>query len=63
MDNYESLRHTKWECKCHVVFIPKCRRKTLYGRLRGDLGQVFHEYIQRQEQEDRRINHLTMFKE
>ena len=30
MDEYESLNHTKWECKYHVVFIPKCRRKTLY---------------------------------
>ena len=31
MDKYESLSHTKWECKYHVVFIPKCRRRTLYG--------------------------------
>jgi putative transposase len=31
MDDYESLSHSKWECKYHVVFIPKCRRKTLYG--------------------------------
>ncbi|MDI9434371.1 MAG: IS200/IS605 family transposase, partial [Planctomycetota bacterium] len=30
MDDYESLKHTKWECKYHVVFIPKCRRKKLY---------------------------------
>jgi putative transposase len=29
MDDYESLSHSKWECKYHVVFIPKCRRKTL----------------------------------
>jgi len=34
MDEYESLSHTKWECKYHVVFIPKCRRKTLYVALR-----------------------------
>jgi REP element-mobilizing transposase RayT len=33
MDDYESLSHTKWECKYHVVFIPKCRRKTLYAEL------------------------------
>ena len=33
MDELESLSHTKWECKYHVVFIPKCRRKTLYGEL------------------------------
>ena len=30
---YETLKHTTWECKYHVVFIPKCRRKTLYGQL------------------------------
>ena len=41
MDEYESLNHTKWECKYHVVFIPKCRRGTLYGELRGRLGEVF----------------------
>jgi len=41
MDEYESLNHTKWECKYHVVFIPKCRRRTLYGELRGRLGEVF----------------------
>ena len=38
MDEYESLCHTKWECNYHVVFIPKCRRKTLYGQLRTELG-------------------------
>jgi len=40
MDDYESLSHTKWECKYHIVFIPKCRRKVLYGELRKHLGQV-----------------------
>ena len=34
MDEYKSLCHTKWECKYHVVFIPKWRRKMLYGKLR-----------------------------
>jgi hypothetical protein len=34
MDEHESLNHSKWECKYHVVFIPKCRRKTLYFQLR-----------------------------
>ena len=33
MDEYESLSHSKWECKYHVVFIPKCRRKVLYGAI------------------------------
>ena len=43
MDEFESLNHTKWECKYHVVFIPKCRRKTLYGQLRQYLGEVFRK--------------------
>ena len=42
MDGAESLSHSKWECKYHVVFIPKRRRKTLYGALRKYLGEVFH---------------------
>ena len=33
MDEYESLSHTTWDCKYHVVFIPKCRRRTLYQEL------------------------------
>ena len=37
----QSLNHTKWECKCHVVFIPKCRRKVLYKELKPHLGEVF----------------------
>lgn len=41
MDKIESLNHTKWDCKYHVVFIPKCRRKTLYLELRKHLGEVF----------------------
>jgi putative transposase len=41
MDEYESLSHTIWDCKYHIVFIPKCRRKTLYLELRRHLGEVF----------------------
>jgi putative transposase len=41
MDEAENLSHTKWQCKYHVVFIPKCRRKTLYKELRRYLGEVF----------------------
>ncbi len=37
--NYKSLSHTKWECKYHMVFIPKYRRKALYGELRQQLGK------------------------
>ena len=49
MDMYESLSHTKWECKYHVVFIPKCRRRTLYEQLRQYLGVVFHELARQKE--------------
>jgi len=41
MDDVETLAHTTWECKYHVVFIPKYRRKALYGQLRKDLGGVW----------------------
>jgi putative transposase len=47
--DYQSLSHTKWECKYHVVFIPKCRRKALYGELRRYLGDVFHELARQKE--------------
>ena len=49
MDEYESLSHTKWECKYHVVLIPKCRRKTLYAGLRRHLGEVFRRLAEPKE--------------
>lgn len=49
MDEYESLSHSKWECKYHVVFIPKCCRKTLYGHLRKHLGEVFRKLAEQKE--------------
>src|SRR4029434_82910 len=49
MDDYESLSHSKWECKYHVVFIPKCRRKTVYGELRQHLGEVFRRLAMQKE--------------
>lgn len=49
MDEFESLSHSKWECKYHVVFIPKCRRKTLYKELRPHLGEVFRKLAQQKE--------------
>ena len=51
MSDYRSLSHTKWECKYHVVFIPKCRRKVLYGKIRQALGEVFHELARQRESE------------
>ena len=41
--SYQSLSHSKWDCKYHVVFVPKGRRKVLYGKVRSFLGPVFHE--------------------
>ncbi len=49
MDEYESLSHSKWECKYPVVFIPKCRRKTLYGQSRQYLGEVFRKLAEQKE--------------
>jgi putative transposase len=43
MDTLASLNHSVWDCKYHVVFIPKCRRRTLYGELRRHLGEVFRQ--------------------
>ena len=41
--SYESLSHSKWDCKYHVVFIPKGRKKALYGKIRKFLGPVLRE--------------------
>ena len=38
-----SLSHTKWNCKYHVVFIPKYRRKAIYGKLRVDIGGILRQ--------------------
>jgi putative transposase len=51
MNTFESLKHTKWECKYHIVFIPKYRKKVLYQQLRRELGAVFRDLAQRQESE------------
>ena len=52
MEDYQSLSHTKWQCKYHIVFIPKSRRRTLFGVVRRHLGEVFHRLA---EQKDCRI--------
>ena len=49
MDETGSLSHTKWECKYHVVFIPKWRRKTLYEQLRQPLGEVLRRLAAQKE--------------
>jgi putative transposase len=45
----ESLSHTRWDCKYHIVFIPKCRRKLLYGNLRQHLGEIFRKLASQKE--------------
>ena len=43
MHEWESLCHVRWECKYHVVIIPKYRRKVLYGQLRTRVGRILRE--------------------
>ena len=51
MNSPESLSHTRWECKYHIVFIPKYRRKALFKELRRHLGEVFRELASQRESE------------
>jgi putative transposase len=49
VNDVESLSHTKWECKYHIVFIPKYRKKALYGALRQQLGEVLKQLAMQRE--------------
>ena len=49
MEALHSLRPSRWDCKYHVVWIPKCRKKKLYGPLRKELGAVFHALAHQKE--------------
>ena len=51
MSNCKKLQHTEWDCKYHVIFIPKYRRKVLYGQIRGELGDVFRRLARQKESE------------
>jgi putative transposase len=51
LTNYRKLQHSEWECKYHVIFIPKYRRKVLYGTLRKHLGEVFRRLARQKESE------------
>ena len=51
MTQVQSLAHTKWVCKYHLVWIPKYRKKTLFGDLRRELGPVLRELAQQRESE------------
>ena len=43
MSNTNSLSHTRWNCKYHIVFAPKFRRKEIYGKLKADIGKILRE--------------------
>jgi len=49
MRQVNSLSHTRWECKYHIIFIPKYRRKQLFGEVRRELGGVFRQLAQQRE--------------
>jgi len=49
MKEYQSLAHTRWDCKYHVVFIPKKRMKTIFGAVRKHLGMMLHDLAQQKE--------------
>jgi len=51
MDDSKSLSHSRWECKYHIVFIPKYRRKILFGEIRRELGETFRSLARRKESE------------
>ncbi len=48
-EQFQSLSHSKWDCKYHVVFVPKARRAALYGQIRQHLGTIFHALARQKE--------------
>jgi len=51
MKEYQSLSHTRWDCKYHVVFIPKRRKKVIFGTIRRHLGEIFRELAEHKSSE------------
>jgi len=51
MPEWQSLSHVKWECKYHVVFVPKYRKKVLFGRIRGEIGKIIRQLCRQKEVE------------
>ena len=49
MKDWQSQAHVKWECKYHVVILPKYRKKTLYGRLRREIGNILRDLCRQKE--------------
>jgi putative transposase len=48
-ETYNSLSHSKWDCKYHLIFVPKMKKKMLYGQIRPRLGQIFHALASRKD--------------
>ncbi len=49
--SFQSMSHSKWDCKYHIVFIPKRRRKAVFGNIRKHLGAIFHELARQKERQ------------
>jgi len=61
MKEYQSLSHTRWDCKYHIVFIPKRRKKKVFGVLRRHLGQIFKELAQhKKSQVEERLDQMKL---
>ena len=59
MTHYRSLSHTKWTCPYHVVFLPKYRKKVIYGELRRDLGEVLRTSCPRWAATNKRFERIS----
>jgi len=61
---YQSLAHSRWDCKYHIVFIPKRRKKSLFVEIRKQLGEIFHELAKQKEckiiEGHLRLDHIHM---
>ena len=51
MQEWQSLSHVRWECKYHVVIVPKYRKRVLYGRMRRQVGEVLKDLCRQREVE------------
>ena len=49
MNDNNSLAHTKWNCKYHIVFAPKYRRQVIYGKLKAEIGQILRKLCEQKE--------------
>ncbi|MEJ7712297.1 MAG: IS200/IS605 family transposase [Pyrinomonadaceae bacterium] len=49
--SFQSMSHSKWDCKYHIVFVPKRRRKAVFGNIRKHLGAIFHELARQKERQ------------